>query len=153
MRCTIVVAAVLSATGAVAQQATDAIAPEAASVAGSGLSSAFAGLSVPAQAALADKEARRPVKGKEWMVAAAHPAAVEAGAKILDAGGTAADAMVAVQTVLGLVEPQSSGIGGGAFVGGLVIASLGLAMVGYVGAGIALIAMVCLMVYLARTQK
>lgn len=45
------------------------------------------------------------------------------------------------------------GIGGGAFVGGLVIASLGLAMVGYVGAGIALIAMVCLMMYLARTQK
>lgn len=45
------------------------------------------------------------------------------------------------------------GIGGGAFVGGLVIASLGLAMVGYVGAGVALIAMVCLMVYLARTQK
>lgn len=45
------------------------------------------------------------------------------------------------------------GIGGGAFVGGLVIASLGLAMVGYVGADIALIAMVCLMVYLARTQK
>lgn len=45
------------------------------------------------------------------------------------------------------------GIGGGAFVGGWVIASLGLAMVGYVGAGIALIAMVCLMVYLARTQK
>ena len=45
------------------------------------------------------------------------------------------------------------GIGGGAFVGGLVIASLGLAMVGYVGAGIALIAMVCLMVYLARNQK
>lgn len=45
------------------------------------------------------------------------------------------------------------GIGGGAFIGGLVIASLGLAMVGYVGAGIALIAMVCLMVYLARTQK
>ena len=45
------------------------------------------------------------------------------------------------------------GIGGGAFVGGLVIASLGLAMVGYVGAGIALIAMVCLMVYLARPQK
>ena len=45
------------------------------------------------------------------------------------------------------------GIGGGAFVGGLVIASLGLAMVGYVGAGIALIAMVCLMVYLVHTQK
>ena len=39
-----------------------------------------------------------------------------AGEKILKLGGTAADAMVAVQTVLGLVEPQSSGLGGGAFV-------------------------------------
>ena len=43
------------------------------------------------------------------MVAAANPLAVEAGAKVLRAGGTAADAMVAVQAVLGLVEPQSSG--------------------------------------------
>src|SRR6056297_983360 len=49
------------------------------------------------------------------MIAAAHPLAVEAGAKVLRAGGTAADAMVAVQAVLGLVEPQSSGLGGGAF--------------------------------------
>ena len=49
------------------------------------------------------------------MVAAANPLAVEAGARILRAGGTAADAMVAVQAVLGLVEPQSSGLGGGAF--------------------------------------
>lgn len=49
------------------------------------------------------------------MLAAAHPLAVEAGAAVLAAGGTAADAMVAVQTVLGLVEPQSSGLGGGAF--------------------------------------
>jgi len=49
------------------------------------------------------------------MVAAANPLAVEAGAEVLRAGGTAADAMVAVQAVLGLVEPQSSGIGGGAF--------------------------------------
>jgi gamma-glutamyltranspeptidase/glutathione hydrolase len=48
-------------------------------------------------------------------VAAANPMAVDAGLEILRAGGTAADAAVAVQAVLGLVEPQSSGIGGGAF--------------------------------------
>ena len=49
------------------------------------------------------------------MVAAANPMAVEAGLKVLRAGGTAADAAVAVQATLGLVEPQSSGLGGGAF--------------------------------------
>lgn len=49
------------------------------------------------------------------MVAAANPLAVEAGVKVLRAGGSAVDAAVAVQAVLGLVEPQSSGLGGGAF--------------------------------------
>lgn len=49
------------------------------------------------------------------MVAAANPYAAEAGAKILRGGGSALDAAVAVQAVLGLVEPQSSGLGGGAF--------------------------------------
>jgi gamma-glutamyltranspeptidase/glutathione hydrolase len=49
------------------------------------------------------------------MVAAANPMAVEAGLKVLRRGGSAADAAVAVQAVLGLVEPQSSGLGGGAF--------------------------------------
>lgn len=51
----------------------------------------------------------------EPIIAAAEPAAVEAGMEVLRRGGTAIDAAVAVQTVLGLVEPQSSGIGGGAF--------------------------------------
>lgn len=49
------------------------------------------------------------------MVAAANPDAVEAGLAALRAGGDAVDAAIAVQTVLSLVEPQSSGIGGGAF--------------------------------------
>lgn len=52
---------------------------------------------------------------REAGVAAANPLAVEAGLEILDAGGSAADAAVAVQAMLGLVEPQSSGVGGGAF--------------------------------------
>ncbi|MCB1758936.1 MAG: gamma-glutamyltransferase [Gammaproteobacteria bacterium] len=50
------------------------------------------------------------------MVVTANPLATAAGAHILKLGGTAVDAMVAVQTVLGLVEPQSSGLGGGAFI-------------------------------------
>ena len=49
------------------------------------------------------------------MVAAANPLAVEAGLKVLRQGGSAVDAAVAVQAMLGLVEPQSSGLGGGAF--------------------------------------
>jgi len=48
-------------------------------------------------------------------VAAANPLAVDAGIEMLAAGGSAIDAAVAIQAMLGLVEPQSSGIGGGAF--------------------------------------
>jgi gamma-glutamyltranspeptidase/glutathione hydrolase len=49
------------------------------------------------------------------MVAAANPLATDAGYQVLKAGGSALDAAVAVQMVLALVEPQSSGLGGGAF--------------------------------------
>ncbi|MFN4184725.1 MAG: gamma-glutamyltransferase [Hyphomonas sp.] len=52
---------------------------------------------------------------KGAMVAAADPRAVEAGLRVLSEGGNAVDAAIAVHAVLGLVEPQSSGLGGGAF--------------------------------------
>ncbi|HEV2611215.1 MAG TPA: gamma-glutamyltransferase, partial [Noviherbaspirillum sp.] len=52
---------------------------------------------------------------KKYMVAAANPLATDAGYQILKAGGSAVDAAIATQMVLTLVEPQSSGIGGGAF--------------------------------------
>jgi gamma-glutamyltranspeptidase/glutathione hydrolase len=51
----------------------------------------------------------------KFSVAAANPLATDAGYQVLKAGGSAVDATIAVQMVLGLVEPQSSGIGGGAF--------------------------------------
>lgn len=60
-------------------------------------------------------EDKDSVTGKEFMISAANPEAAKAGYDILAAGGTAADAMIAVQLMLNLVEPQSSGIGGGAF--------------------------------------
>ncbi|NDV97680.1 gamma-glutamyltransferase [Salipiger sp. PrR002] len=93
-----------------AQQAADAVAPEAATT-----GAAFETLSPAAQAALDAKAQGVPTEADDWMIAAANPLAVEAGARVLREGGSAADAMVAVQAVLGLVEPQSSGLGGGAF--------------------------------------
>ena len=57
----------------------------------------------------------KPVYAKNYMVVTANPLASQAGCDILKQGGSAVDAAVAVQAVLGLVEPQSSGLGGGAF--------------------------------------
>jgi gamma-glutamyltranspeptidase / glutathione hydrolase len=87
------ITASLSVTPAIAKQSADDIAPEAAT-----------GLNT-----------QTLVQGSDWMIASANPYASEAGAAMLRQGGNAIDAMVATQLVLGLVEPQSSGIGGGAF--------------------------------------
>ncbi len=87
------ITASLTITPAFAKQSADSIAPEAAT-----------GL-----------KTQTLVQGSDWMIASANPYASEAGAAMLRQGGNAIDAMVATQLVLGLVEPQSSGIGGGAF--------------------------------------
>ncbi|MDJ1016508.1 MAG: gamma-glutamyltransferase [Paracoccaceae bacterium] len=108
---TVLGALILTALPAVAQQTADSIAPEAESSVAAG----FDEVSSAALAALDAKFSGVPVAADSWMVAAANPWAVQAGARVLAEGGTAADAMVAVQAVLGLVEPQSSGLGGGAF--------------------------------------
>ena len=61
------------------------------------------------------KTGEKALSANSFMVVTANPLATQAGCDVLAAGGTAVDAAVAVQAVLGLVEPQSSGLGGGAF--------------------------------------
>lgn len=58
---------------------------------------------------------RDAVTADSYMVVSAHPVASRVGREVLAAGGSAADAAIAVQLVLNLVEPQSSGLGGGGF--------------------------------------
>ncbi len=91
------ISALLTVQPGFAEQSADAHAPEAG---GSSPVSSFA---------------KSQVTAKEYMVAAANPLAAQAGYQVLKEGGSAVDAYVAVQTMLGLVEPQSSGLGGGAF--------------------------------------
>lgn len=92
-----------------AQQAADAVAPESATA------GAFTALDPVSVRSLELKNLGQPVVSDRWMISAANPLAAETGADVLRAGGSAADAMVAAQLMLGLVEPQSSGLGGGAF--------------------------------------
>jgi len=66
-------------------------------------------IALPAQAQVTETVA------KHHMIAAANPHAAQAGLEMMRAGGSAVDAAIATQMVLGLVEPESSGIGGGAF--------------------------------------
>lgn len=70
---------------------------------------ALIGIAQPANAQVTETVA------KHHMIAAANPHAAEAGLEMMRAGGSAVDAAIATQMVLGLVEPESSGIGGGAF--------------------------------------
>ena len=82
---------------------------------GSGLAEGRGRESVPQVAPSASAPAHQAGFAPRAMVAAANPLAVAAGLAVLKAGGGAVDATVAMQAVLGLVEPQSSGLGGGAF--------------------------------------
>lgn len=78
----------------------------------------FAPLAAQAEAISLGMPTPRPVVTSpvsKGMAAAANPLAVEAGLRVLRDGGGAVDAAVAIQAVLGLVEPQSSGLGGGSF--------------------------------------
>ncbi len=79
-------------------------------------SPAQAQLSPAAPEAESGRADKTLVSADRHMVVAANPLAAQAGLDVLRAGGTAVDAAIAVQAVLGLVEPQSSGLGGGAFV-------------------------------------
>ncbi|MEM9697599.1 MAG: gamma-glutamyltransferase [Pseudomonadota bacterium] len=109
MRALFTLVTMLAAAAAYAQEAADAVAPEAGGV------GAFDGLPEGLAASMSAKTEGRVVEAERWMIAAANPLAVQAGADVLAAGGSAADALVAVQVMLGLVEPQSSGLGGGGF--------------------------------------
>ena len=60
-------------------------------------------------------QSKEAVFANQFMAVTAHPLATEAAKNVLKSGGTAVDAAVTAQLILNLVEPQSSGIGGGAF--------------------------------------
>lgn len=83
--------------------------------------SVVVGSGVPGDPALPEPSSgyrigKKAVRASDYMVVTANPLASKAGCEVLKSGGSAIDAAVAVQMVLGLVEPQSSGLGGGTFI-------------------------------------
>jgi gamma-glutamyltranspeptidase/glutathione hydrolase len=87
---------------------------------GSGNGGVVVGSGLPGDPAVPEpqsgyKTGKQPVLAANYMAVTANPLASQAGCEVLRDGGTAVDAAVAIQAVLGLVEPQSSGLGGGAF--------------------------------------
>ncbi|MGW4244388.1 gamma-glutamyltransferase family protein [Nocardia sp. NPDC004722] len=72
-------------------------------------------LSLNPEVATGFRTGMKPVRTSDFAVSTANPVATEAACKVLRDGGTAADALIVAQTVLNLVEPQATGIGGGAF--------------------------------------
>jgi len=101
----------LALSSAIAQEQNDLLQPEI----DVEIKNEFAEISDLVSHSLEAKNAGKPVVARHWMIVTANPYASDVGANILRRGGTAADALVAVQAVLGLVEPQSSGMGGGGF--------------------------------------
>ena len=94
-----------------ARQASDGLVPEAETA----FTVKFEALQPNVATSLAAKARGKLISANDWMVAVANPHTAIAGACVLKEGGALADAIVAVQAVLGLVEPQSSGMGGGGF--------------------------------------
>ncbi|MFD4182906.1 gamma-glutamyltransferase [Rhodococcus sp. NPDC058514] len=91
-----------------------AAAPETDAPTGANLSTTV-NLSTDPEIATGYRAGMTPVATATFAVSTANPVSTEAACRVLADGGTAADALITAQTVLGLVEPQSSGIGGGAF--------------------------------------
>ena len=94
-----------------AQQASDQLMPEA----DTELAINFEAISPEVAKSLQAKAKNEPVFAKNWMVSVANPHAAPADARVLSESSTAADAIVAVQAILVLVESKSFGIGSGAF--------------------------------------
>lgn len=108
------IAAILALLGACGTQGSGTATP--ASPAGATSAATAPELPEPPEIATGYRPGMSTVYAQRHLAAAANPLAADAGREILRQGGSAIDAAIAMQAVLTLVEPQSSGIGGGAFI-------------------------------------